>query len=157
MSVVDHMTREELLRMQASARTIQEKYDNALAPWGSRADAKPLSQDVDEYHRNLAVRAKKLLPEGHKLRDIQFRGLRADAFAVLEPQLLSAVSTSAFHPTSVPQGTIQRREATDSNGHKVINWIGEESFVKAMGIPGRRVVSFFTGNQVYDAAKGRWR
>ena len=73
------------------------------------------------------------------------------------PGRTGAPALDPTHPTSVPAGTIERRESTDSNGHRAINWIGQESFVKAMMPPVRRVVNIFTGNQVYDAFKARWR
>ena len=49
------MTREQLMYQQAASRRLQERYDDCLAPWGARADAKPLAQDIDDYHRDLAV------------------------------------------------------------------------------------------------------
>jgi hypothetical protein len=132
------MTREQLLQEQASARVFQESCDNALAPWGLRADAKPLSQSYNDYERSQLARVKRQLPDEHPLRSVKIWSLPSDALDVLKPQIFDAVSKSAFHRSSVAPGQIERREATDSNGHKVINWIGEESFVKQMGTPGRR-------------------
>jgi hypothetical protein len=151
------MTREQLLQQQASARIYQERYDTALSPWGFRADAPTLGQDIEEYRRDNLVRIKKLLPDGHEYRGYPIRKRAPDALEVVEPQILGAVSKSAFHPTSVPQGTIELRHSTDSNGHHVINPIGQESFVKQMMPPVRRVVNIFTGTQVYDAFRARWR
>ena len=151
------MNREQILQEQASARVYQERYDNALAPWGVRANAPTLGQDINDYRREHVKRIKALLPEGHELRSVKVWKLPADAFVVIEPQILAASSKSAFHPTSAPAGTIQRRESTDSNGHKSINFIGQESFVKQMMPPTRRVINFFVGNHIYDACKGRWR
>jgi hypothetical protein len=148
------MTREQILQEQASARVIQERYDNALQPWGARADPKPFSQDVEEYQRNLAVRVKKLLPEGHPHRKVKIWGLASDAFAVLEPQILNAVADSAWRPDAVPKGTTERRVSIDANGLKMVNYIGQESFVKEMGRPGRRVASFRTDHG-YVSASGR--
>jgi hypothetical protein len=148
------MTREQLLQQQASARVYQEKFDNALSPWGIRANAPTLDQDVDAYRRDHLVRIKKLLPDGHALRKVQVRALPRDALEVFEPQILAASSQSAFHPGSVPAGQIERREATDSSGQKMIKWIGERSFVHDFTIPGRRVTSFRT-DQGYVDGSGR--
>jgi hypothetical protein len=151
-----HMTRDQLLQQQASARVVQEKYDSALAPWGSRADAKPLAHDLDDYRRDLAVRVKKLLPEDHELRKVQFRRLPADAFEQFEPQLLAASRDCAWRPDAVPRGQIERREKTDSNGFKAVHWLGSHSFVRDLPChrPGRRVTSFRT-DQGYIDASGR--
>ena len=39
---------------------------------------------------------------------------------------------------------------------KQIDWIGQDSFVKQMMRPGRRVVSFTTDRGKYDARTGAW-
>jgi hypothetical protein len=150
------LSREQLLYQQAASRAYQERYDAVLAPWGARADAKPLTQDPEDYRRDLAVRAKKLLPEGHELRQVQYRSLRADAFDTLEPQLLAACRDSAWRADAVPRGQIERREKTDSNGFKAVHWLGSHSFVKDLPCyrPGRRVTSFRT-DQGYIDASGR--
>jgi hypothetical protein len=149
------MSRDQLLRQQASSRVLQERYDNCLSAWGARADAKPLSHDVDDYRRDHLVRIKKLLPENHELRKVQVRSLPSDALNVLEPQILKAASDSAFRPDAVPRGHIERRESIDGNsGRKIVHWLGQESFVKEMGRPGRRVTSFRVDGH-YVAADGR--
>jgi hypothetical protein len=60
----------------------------------------------------------------------------------IEPQVLRGVADSAFYTRAVPEGEMQRRVRYDSNGQKIIEWIGPTSFVKEMGLPGRRVRSF---------------
>jgi len=43
----------------------------------------------------------------------------------------------------VPAGELRKVEELDEYGKlKTIRWVGQESFVKAMGRPGRRVTSF---------------
>jgi hypothetical protein len=73
-------TREQLLHMQASGRVYQERYDQAFQPWDQRAPAPVIGEEIAEYRRKLAIQAKRLLPEGHELRQVQFRALREDAF-----------------------------------------------------------------------------
>jgi hypothetical protein len=74
---------------------------------------------------------------------VQYRGLKADALAVFEPQLLSACVTEAENPQHVPAGELRKIDRLDEYGKvKTIDWVGQESFVKAMGRPGRRVRSF---------------
>lgn len=149
------MSREQLLYQQAAARTFQEKYDSALQPWGVRANAPVLGQDIDDYRRDHLVRLKKLLPNDHELRQLQIRRSPADALNTLEPQILAAASDSAWRADAVPPGRIERRESVDGNtGRKIVHWLGQQSFVKDMGRPGRRVTSFRVDGG-YVGADGR--
>ena len=95
MSIVEHMTREQLLQAQASARVFQERADDALSPWDIRAPAPVLGQDVREYRRDLAVKLKRMLPEEHELRKVQYRRLDDATISIFEPQLYRAVQAEA--------------------------------------------------------------
>jgi hypothetical protein len=64
------MSREQYLRQQASARVFQERADSAFEPWGVRAPAPTLGEDVGDYRRKLAIQAKRLLPDDHELRQV---------------------------------------------------------------------------------------
>jgi hypothetical protein len=139
------MTRQQLLHMHASARVFQERYDSAFAPWGMKAPAPTLGQDIDSYRRDLAVKAKRLLPEVHELAKVQYRSLKDDALNSLEPQLLRAVRTLATDNDSVPyDAPLRRVEKIDGNGNKLVEWIGQRSFIHDFARPGRRVTSFLT-------------
>jgi hypothetical protein len=59
------MTREQLLQLQSVARLYQERYDRAFESWGLKAPAPAFcdsAEAVNDYRREQAVRAKKLLP-----------------------------------------------------------------------------------------------
>lgn len=74
---------------------------------------------------------------------MQYRGLQSDALEALEPQLLKAVVTEANNPIHVPPGELKKIERMDEYGKvKCIDFIGQESFVRGMMRPGRRVVKF---------------
>ena len=141
-SIVAHMTREELLRAQDSARVYQERADNALASWDIRAPAPVLGQDVREYRRDLAVKLKKLLPATHELRRVQYRRLDDATLSAFEPQLFKAVHAEAHNPDTVPPGEYRRVVEIDQNGMKQVKFIGQRHFVHEFTRPGRRVVSF---------------
>jgi hypothetical protein len=138
------MSHDQMLRAQNSARVYQQRYDDSLAPWNMRAPAPVLGQDVSEYRWKLARLAKKQLPEDHEYRQIQYQQLEKDAFDILEPRLLRAVSQEAYNPNNVPPGQFRVVPEVDANGLKTNRFIGQESFVKAMGRPGRRVLKFLT-------------
>jgi hypothetical protein len=142
MSIVDHMSRDQLLQMQASARVYQERADNALMPWDIRAPAPVLGEDAATYRRDLAVKLKRMLPENHKLRKVQYRGLDDQTLGVFEPQLFKAVRDAANDPSTVPPGQYRRVVEINQGGTKIVNWIGPRSFTDEFTRPGRRVVSF---------------
>jgi hypothetical protein len=146
------MTRDQLLQMQASGRVYQERYDNALAPWDQRAPSPTLGEDLDSYRRNTLVKIKRLLPDDHELRKIQIRKMPGDVLNVFEPQILQACRTEAYNPKTVPVGEFRRVVEIDSNGMKLVRWIGQESFVRAMSRPGRRVTSFRTDHGYVDGS-----
>jgi hypothetical protein len=143
MAIVDHMNREQLLQMQASARVYQARADSIFQEWGFRAPQPTLGQDPEDYRRDLAVMAKKQLPYGHELRKVKLWKLPKDVFETFEPQVYSACREAAKRPDSIPPGEIREVvRINPQNGHKEIHFLGRESFVKDMGRPGRRVVSF---------------
>jgi hypothetical protein len=139
------------MQMQASGRVFQERADNALSPWDIRAPAPVLGEDIGKYRRDLAVKLKKLLPGNHGLRQVQYRGLDDATLSVFEPQLYRAVRAEAHNPNTVPRGEYRRIVKIDSNGMKMVEWVGQESFIKEFTRPGRRVTSFRTDQGFVDA------
>jgi hypothetical protein len=129
--------------LSASLR-FQEYYDETLRNVGVRAPQPVLNQTVNNYRRETLRNLKRtFLPQNHPLYEVQFRELKADALGILEPQLLKAVVVEANNPCHVEPGELRKIEEIDPYGQvKTIRWIGPESFVKAMGRPGRRVQSF---------------
>jgi hypothetical protein len=148
------MTREQILQMHASGRVFQEKYDAALEPWGVRARAPTLGEDIANYRRDELVRIKKLLPDNHELRKVQIRQLRDDALDAFEPQILKAARDTSRRADTVPvDAPLRRVESRDANGLVVVDWVGQTSFVHDFNRQGRRVVSFRT-DQGYVNASG---
>jgi hypothetical protein len=103
MSIVDHMSREELMRVQASARIYQERADNALQPWNIRAPAPTLGEDVDKYRRTLAVKIKRQLPETHQrfstVDSMMLRSVFLNRSSTMLSMMRLAIPT-LFHPAS---------------------------------------------------------
>jgi len=63
-----------------------------------------------------------------------------------------SIIATALCPDTVPVGQMRRVEQVDQNGLKIVSWIGQESFVKDMTRPGRRVVNFHTDHGFVDAS-----
>jgi hypothetical protein len=140
------LSHDQAMRMQASARIYQQRYDDALSPWDMRAPAPVLGEPITEYRAKLAILAKKQLPPDHQLRKVQYRRMDTDIFDNFEPDLLQAVQRAAYDASSVPPGQFRKVTEVDSNGMKMVRWVGPESFVKQMTRPGRRVLSFNTSS-----------
>jgi hypothetical protein len=95
------------------------------------------------------------LPQNNEYYRVNYRGLRNDSAALnaLEPLALAEVLVQAKNPLNVPKGEIREIKEYDRGGrHMSSKFIGQESFVKAMGRPGRPVVSFNTSNGPVDAS-----
>jgi hypothetical protein len=137
-----------------AARQFQAHYDETLQRIGVQAPQPILGQTCNDYRRETLRHLKRtFLPHAHNLYQVQYRGLRADALRALEPQLLTAVIVEANNPATVEPGQFRRIPEHDQYGHVTsFKFIGPESFVKSMGRPGRRVLSFNTPNGPVDAS-----
>jgi hypothetical protein len=127
-----------------AARKFQAFYDETLRKVGARAPQPTLGQSCNDYRRETLRNLKRtFLPPAHDLYQVQYRQLKSDALQVFEPQLLQACVAEANNPVHVPPGELRKVEELDEYGKlKSIKWIGQESFVRAMARPGRRVVKF---------------
>src|SRR5262249_14600810 len=112
---------------------------------GMRAPQPIRGQTTNDYRREtLRIIKRTFLPPAHDLYQVNYRGLRADALQALEPQLLQAAVIEANNPAHVPRGELKKLEEMDEYGKvRSIRYIDQESFVKQMGRPGRRVVGFY--------------
>jgi hypothetical protein len=128
--------------IRTAARVYQARADSVFEKWGFRAPAPVIGEDPEDYRRDLCVKAKRQLPYDHELRKIKLWQMPKDVFEVFEPQVYDACAEAAKRPDSVPPGEMRMLKTKDQNGQEIITWIGNESFVKDMGRPGRRVVSF---------------
>src|SRR5262245_16780159 len=125
-----------------ASRKFQAYYDEALRKVGMRAPQPVLGETVNHYRREaLRTMKKTFLPQNHPLYQVQMRELKADALQVFEPQVLQACVTEANNSVHLEPGELRKIEELDQYGQvRMIKWIGQESFVKQMGCPGRRVV-----------------
>jgi hypothetical protein len=140
----------------AGCRRWQEHYQNAVADIGVRIPAPVLGQSVNEYRCEvLRMLKRSFLPKNNEYYRVNFRGLKNDSAALnaLEPLALAEVLAQAKNPANVPRGEIREIKEFDQTGTlRSSKFIGQDSFVKAMGRPGRRVVSFNTPSGPVDAS-----
>jgi hypothetical protein len=123
-----------------AARKFQEYYDETLRNIGARAPQPTLGQTVNDYRRETLRTIKRtFLPQNHDLYKVNYRGLKADALDVFEPQLLATAKVEAFNPATVEPGQFREIVKRDPrNGYEERQFIGPRSFVYDMKRPGRR-------------------
>jgi hypothetical protein len=124
----------------SAARQYQEYFDHTLRRIGMRAPQPILGETVNHYRRETLRQLKRtFLPEVHPLYKVQMRALKADALQALEPQVLQACLQEANNPRTVEPGQFRKIEEFDESGTiRSIRFVGPESFVRSMGVPGRR-------------------
>jgi hypothetical protein len=141
-----HLTsREHLMALDARGREFQERADDALAPWGIRAQPRRDGEPLGDYRRRLAGRLQKRLPEDDQWYGKNLAQLDDANFAVVEPQIYDAAKQAAYRPDSAPEGGMREIVEQDANGNKLHRFVGKTSFVcdPAYGHrPGRRVAAF---------------
>jgi len=132
----------------------REHYNRELRDIGWEAPTPKAGQMGGNYRRtSLQYFADSLLPQRHELAKVDYLDIPYDAVRILEPQVLRACVTEYQNPNNVPSGELREIKRSDGYGHvRAIDFIGPESFVKAMGRPGRRVVSFRTDMGFVDAS-----
>jgi len=136
-----------------ASRKWQEHYQKEVEDIGLNIPPPSLGQKTNDYRREMMRLLKKtFIPASHKLSKVQMRQLPDDVLSGFEQMLLPACRTEAFNPLTVPKGEIREVVRVDQNGLKVRHFIGQESFVKGMGRPGRRVISFRTPQGFVDAS-----
>jgi hypothetical protein len=148
----DLYKRQRIANVQA-----QEWWDPVYQKLGTRARAPVEGEDHWRYRADMAVQAKNNLPITNPLTgNLQLRRLARQsdksAFRNYEKQIHAEVAAWAGSNDSAPTGRLREVTEVDNNGLKITKFLGAECFVKEMGRPGRRVVSFNTPNGPVDAS-----
>jgi hypothetical protein len=137
-----------------ASRKFQAYYQELLRNVGVRVPGPVLGQSCNDYRRETLRNLKRtFLPQVHPLYGVQCRALPSDALGAFEPQILRACVDSVNDPSHLDPGELRKVERLDETGRVMcIDWVGQESFVKQMGQPGRRVISFTTDRGRFDAS-----
>jgi hypothetical protein len=110
--------------------------------WGRKT--RP-SKSLGDYRRRLARLAQRQLPGDHKLRGIRLKALDDDVFAPFEPQIYAACKEAGNRPDAAAPDEMRMVERINpGNGQKIIEFLGQRSFVHDFKAPVRRVVGFRT-------------
>jgi hypothetical protein len=131
--------------IMTTARDIQAQIDPWFLRVGLRAPEPVAGQSPNHYLAEMCRFLKReFLPPVHPLYKVNYRKIRDDSTILngFVPQLLEAVVVEAYNPNNVEPGEFRKIERKDEYGAvKFVEFIGPEHFTKAMGRPGRRVVS----------------
>jgi hypothetical protein len=125
-----------------------EQYSQMGDDIGFQVPSPKLGQSVNEYRCTVLRDLKKtFLPPDNKYHKINYlRDLRNDSTAlnIIEPQMLAEVKIQARNPMNVPRGEIREIKVRDPATGRISHheFIGQDSFVKGLGRPCRRVLSF---------------
>jgi hypothetical protein len=151
------MTAEQLKYQHDAIRSDQARYDQVLVKVGERARAPVIGESRNDYRREQLRDLKMRYLQHHPFFKVNMRGLKADALDALESQVLDAVVQEYWNSLNVPRGEIQERRKFDEFGRlESINFLGQESFVKFMGLPGRRVTGWRTDQGRVRANGSYW-
>jgi len=136
----------------------REYYNKELDDIGFQAPTPKADQTGGNYRRTaLQYFADRFLPQVHEFAKMNYLEMPYDVLKIFEPQVLKACVKEYQNPNNVPLGELRKIERKDGFGNTKIEFVGRESFVKAMGRPGRRVVSFRTDQGYVDASGRRLR
>jgi hypothetical protein len=121
----------------------REYYNKELSDIGFEAPTPKADQKSGHYRRtSLQHFADRFLPQLHEFAKMNYLEMPYDVLKIFEPQVLKACVKEYQNPNNVPLGELRKIERKDGFGNTKIEFVGRESFVKAMGRPGRRVKSF---------------
>jgi hypothetical protein len=122
------------------------------ACWDGKLGWKVVPEPADDesagaYRRRLFNRLARKLASDHELANVRADDVSSQpiVFDNFEKMLLDAAKAEGASPSLdnlPPSGELMERHRTDSDtGMKINEFFGRESFIKSMGLPGRRVVN----------------
>jgi hypothetical protein len=120
----------------------QARADAVFNGFGQRAPRPLEGEALFDYRKRLATKLKSYSPAW---KGVKFSMLPEEAFNIAETQVYSDATAAASNPTDLNAGELRMVTKIDpTTGVRSNVFYGKESFVKAMGRPGRRVASFRT-------------
>lgn len=133
------------------AREFQEYFQNAVRNLGDVIPGPVLGQETaNNYCRRILTSFQDELPRKHPLKKAEVNQCKSDALRVLTEQITEAFVAERNNPSDLEAGELRPVRKYDSYGQYLYtDFVGNESFVKAMGLPGR----YFT---IHDERTKSW-
>jgi hypothetical protein len=149
--------------LQERLSKFQQRYDEPLAPFNRPAPQPKEGEGVNAYRRRALSFMQAFLPPSSQWRDASLDGLKSAALNVVDQQIMADVRVTAARPELMALTPAAKVDTLDpairmvksrmSDGSEQITFHGE-SFVRAMGRPGRLVTSFTTDRGRYKPGRG---
>ena len=120
----------------------QARADAVYQGFGQRAPRPLEGEELLSYRKRLARQLKAHSPNW---KNTKFGKLDDETFSTIETQVYADATTAASNPVDLNPGELRMVTKIDpTTGLRTNVFYGNESFVKQMGRPGRRVASFRT-------------
>ena len=123
-----------------TAMTDAERWDETFAKLGRAAPAQRADESTLDYQRRLGRVGRKYLPKYEELANLNFRQLPDAVVPKFSEMMREAVERNIFRVDNMEPGELRAVPQPGANGSRTTCSVGPDSFVKAMGLPARRVV-----------------
>lgn len=121
----------------AEAQAFADTYYGAHS---KRAPANLPGETLADYERRLVTPFRQF---SKAWSDVKMSELPDSAFRNAKEQIYADAMRAAENPPDLGEGELRRRDVVDKEtGARRIEWLGNESFIKALGRPARRVAGF---------------
>jgi hypothetical protein len=151
-------TAEQEKAVQERLTLFQQAYDSVLEPMRRSAPPPPMGISVNEFRRQSLGYIQQFLPPTSEWKGVSLENCMSDALNAIEPQILREARYAATRPSLLAHTPAARPDTLDPDIKSVtlngITTYHGQSFVKNMGRPGRKVVSFTTDQGRYVPGRG---
>ena len=159
--VLAERTRRELAKMRAedaaaeaaereqirndSFRRIEvaQRYADAYRAFGVEPPAPIDGESVGRFRMRLYEGLRRRLPSDNEWSGVRADSIPGSAAAQIEQFVISAATAEGLKPSMSslpPSGEVSRVRVDPESGARETHWYGRESFIKGIGLPGKRVV-----------------
>jgi hypothetical protein len=121
--------------------TIQERWDGTFAKLDRSCPAQRADEAEVDYLRRLSRIGKKYIPRSEQMASVKFSELPDETVPKFSELMRRCVEKNLYRVDNMQPGELRPIMVVDEQtGAKVRQFIGPDSFVKAMGQPCRRVI-----------------
>jgi hypothetical protein len=120
--------------------TIQEDWDAVFSKFGRSCPARRADESSIDFQRRLSIIGKRYLPNDEPVRKVVFKRLPDSVVPKFSSMVMEAVERNLHRTDNMEPGELRPLLHTDAGGTRTTQFVGPDSFVKAMTQPCRRVV-----------------
>jgi hypothetical protein len=139
--------RDRARRWDESCAKHAAAFQQSYAAFGQQPPMRVGDESPFKFRRRLFRGIQDRLPDGHRLVGVEADQLGSDAIEEFERLLFEAAEKEGVEPSgsnlppTVDDPRAMRMRQDSTNGRTFVEWKAKESFIKALGRPGRRVVA----------------